>query len=44
MAARDALTQGYTAGFLAGAAMLLVAALIVGAAVNTRRTQSAAAR
>jgi hypothetical protein len=41
--ARDALTLGYAAGFLAGAVMLLVAALIVGAAVNTRRTQTVVA-
>jgi EmrB/QacA subfamily drug resistance transporter len=42
-AAREALTYGYTSGFLAGAALLIFAALIVGAAVNTRRMQTAAA-
>jgi len=42
-AAREALTYGYTSGFLAGAVLLILAALIVGAAVNTRRTQTAAA-
>jgi EmrB/QacA subfamily drug resistance transporter len=38
-AARAALTHGYTTGFLAGAALLVVAAAIVAVAVNTRRTQ-----
>ena len=42
-AARDALTHGYTSGFLAGAALLALAALIVAAAVTTRRTQTTAA-
>jgi predicted MFS family arabinose efflux permease len=42
-AAREALTHGYTSGFLAGTALLILAAVIVGAAVNTRRTQTAAA-
>jgi hypothetical protein len=40
--AAEALTHGYTTAFLAGAGMLLVAAVIVIAAVNTRRTQGAA--
>ena len=35
----EALAQGYTTAFLAGAGMLLIAALIVITAVNTRRTQ-----
>lgn len=38
--ASEALTHGYTTAFLAGAGMLLVAALIVVTAVNTRRTQT----
>ena len=42
-AARDALTHGYTSGFLAGAALLTLATLIVAAAVTTRRTQTTAA-
>jgi hypothetical protein len=41
-AARDALTHGYTKAFLARTATLVVAALIVAAAVNSRRTQAAA--
>ena len=40
--ASEALTHGYTTGFLAGAGMLLVAAVVVIVAVNTRRTQKAA--
>jgi EmrB/QacA subfamily drug resistance transporter len=40
--ATEALTHGYTTAFLAGAGMLLVAAVIVLAAVNTRRTQGTA--
>ena len=40
--AGEALTHGYTTAFLAGAGMLLVAAVVVIAAVNTRRTQGAA--
>jgi EmrB/QacA subfamily drug resistance transporter len=39
--AAEALTHGYTAAFLAGAGMLLITALIVLAAVSTRRTQGA---
>jgi threonine/homoserine/homoserine lactone efflux protein len=42
-AASEALTHGYTTGFLVGAGMLLVAAVVAMAAVNTRRTQNAAA-
>ena len=34
--ASEALTHGYTTGFLAGAGMLLVAAVVVIAVVNTR--------
>ena len=41
--AGEALTHGYTTGFLVGAGMLLVAAVVAMAAVNTRRTQNAAA-
>jgi predicted MFS family arabinose efflux permease len=41
--AGEALTHGYTTAFLAGAGMLLIAALVVIAAVITRRTQGAAA-
>jgi EmrB/QacA subfamily drug resistance transporter len=41
--AAEALTHGYTTAFLAGAGMLLVAAVVVTAAVNTRRTQGAGA-
>ena len=41
--ASDALTHGYTTGFLAGAGMLLAAAVVAIAAVNTRRTQNAVA-
>jgi predicted MFS family arabinose efflux permease len=40
--AGEALTYGYTTAYLAGAGMLLVAAVLVVAAVNTRRTQGAA--
>ena len=40
--AGEALTHGYTAAFLAGAGMLLGAAVVVTAAINTRRTQGAA--
>jgi hypothetical protein len=40
--ASEALTHGYTTAFLAGAGMLMAAAVIVTAAVNTRRTQGAA--
>ena len=40
--AGEALTYGYTTAFLAGAGLLLAAAVIVIAAVNTRRTQGAA--
>jgi hypothetical protein len=39
--ASEALTHGYTTGFLAGAGMLLAAAVVAIAAVNTRRTQNA---
>lgn len=39
----EALTHGYTTAFLAGAGMLVIAALIVAAAVNTKQTQRAAA-
>jgi len=39
---RAALAHGYTTGFLAGAGMLLVAAVVM-VAVNTRRTQGTAA-
>jgi EmrB/QacA subfamily drug resistance transporter len=42
VAASAALTHGYTTGFLAGAGMLLAAAVVAMAAVNTRRTQNAA--
>ena len=42
-AASEALSHGYTAGFLAGAGMLLVAAVVAIAAVNTRQTQNVAA-
>lgn len=41
--AGEALTYGYTTAFLVGAGMLLVAAVAVLAAVNTKRTQGAAA-
>ena len=41
--AAGALTYGYTTAFFAGAGMLLIAAVIVFAAVNTRRTQGSAA-
>ena len=41
--AGEALTHGYTTGFLVGAGMLLAAAVVAMAAVNTRRTQNAAA-
>lgn len=40
--AGEALTYGYTTAFLAGAGMLLAAAVVVIVAVNTRRTQGAA--
>ncbi|MPR09421.1 MFS transporter [Microvirga tunisiensis] len=40
--AGEALTYGYTTAFLAGAGMLLIAAIVVIAAVSTRRTQGAA--
>jgi hypothetical protein len=40
--AAKALTHGYTTAFLAGAGMLLVAAVVATAAVTTRRTQGAA--
>jgi EmrB/QacA subfamily drug resistance transporter len=40
-AASAALTQGYTTGFLAGAGLLLIAAVVI-VAVNTRRTQGGA--
>ncbi len=40
--AGEALTYGYTTAFLAGAGMLLAAAVIVIVAVNTKRTQGAA--
>ena len=39
--ASDALARGYTTAFLAGAGMLLLAAIVVIAAINTRRTQGA---
>jgi EmrB/QacA subfamily drug resistance transporter len=41
--ASEALSHGYTTAFLVGAGMLLVAAVIACVAVNTRRTQGAAA-
>ena len=41
--ASEALTHGYTTGFLAGAGMMLAAAVVAIAAVNTRRTQNAVA-
>jgi EmrB/QacA subfamily drug resistance transporter len=37
--ATEALTYGYTTAFLAGAGLLLVAAVVAAATVNTRRTQ-----
>jgi hypothetical protein len=37
--ASEALTYGYTTAFLAGAGLLLVAAVVAAATVNTRRTQ-----
>ncbi len=40
--AGEALAVGYTSAFLTGAGFLLVAAVVALAAVNTRRTQSAA--
>ena len=40
--ASEALALGYTTAFLAGAGMLLVVAVVVLAAVNTKRTQRAA--
>jgi predicted MFS family arabinose efflux permease len=42
--AAGALTYGYTTAFLAGAGMLLIAAVVAITAVTTRRTQGAAAR
>ena len=42
-AARAAPTHGYTTGFLAGAGMLVLAAVLVFVAVTTQRTQGAAA-
>jgi EmrB/QacA subfamily drug resistance transporter len=42
-AASEALSHGYATGFLAGAGMLLVAAVVAIAAVNTRQTQNVAA-
>lgn len=41
--ASEALTRGYTTAFLAGAGMLVIAAVVVAVAVNTQRTQRAAA-
>ncbi len=41
--AGEALAYGYTTAFLAGAGMLLIAAVVVITAVNTRRTQGATA-
>ncbi len=41
--AGEALSHGYTTGFLAGAGMLLIAAIIVIAAVTSRRRQGAVA-
>lgn len=41
--ASEALAQGYTSAFLAGAGLLVMAAVIVAAAVNTRQTQLASA-
>jgi hypothetical protein len=41
--AGEALTHGYTTAFLAGAGMLLIAAVVVLAVVNTGRTQGAPA-
>jgi len=41
--ASEALTHGYTTAFLAGAGMLVIAALVVAAAVNTKQTQRATA-
>jgi predicted MFS family arabinose efflux permease len=40
--AKGALTNGYTSAWLAGAVILLIAALVVFVAINTRQTQSAA--
>ncbi|MBP0447503.1 MFS transporter [Roseomonas sp. SSH11] len=40
--ASAALSHGYTSGFLAGAGMLLIAALVVTTAVTTRRTEGSA--
>ena len=42
-AAHAAPTHGYTTGFLAGAGMLVLAAVLVFVAVTTQRTQAAAA-
>jgi hypothetical protein len=39
--AAGALTYGYTTAFLAGAGLLLIAAVIAIAAITTRRTQGA---
>ena len=41
-AARTALTEGYTSGFLAGAGILVLAAVLVFLTVTTRHTQQAA--
>jgi hypothetical protein len=38
----DAFAYGYTTAFVAGEAMLVTAAVVVNAAVNTKRTQAAA--
>jgi hypothetical protein len=40
--ASQALAQGYTTGFLAGAGLLLAAAALVAATVTTRSTQHTA--
>ena len=40
--ASEALSHGYTTGFLAGAGMLVVVAVVALVAVNTRRIQNAA--
>jgi hypothetical protein len=39
--AGEALTHGYATAFLAGAAMLVIAAVIAAASINTARTQRA---
>jgi hypothetical protein len=41
--AAEALTAGYSAAFMAGAVLLLVAAVVVGWAVNTHEVQKTAA-